>query len=117
MTRYDAMEHLEVIKAFANGKDIQMLLGAEWLDVNEPAFSKLSTYRVKPKCEYVPFDFSDGQKILLKIVSKGCPKFIGIISGLDDDGILIAGNVFVTYEDLLMDWKFSDGSPCGKLKS
>lgn len=116
MTRYDAIEHLEVIRAFANGEDIQMLLGSEWVDVNEPSFYKLTTYRVKPKLEYVPFDFSDGQILIIKVIKNKNQNLIGMITQIYEDGVTIGGNLFSTFEDLLEDWTFSDGSPCGKLK-
>lgn len=117
MTRHDAIEHLEIIKSFANGEDIQMLLGNEWVDVNEPAFSRLTTYRVKPKLEYVPFDFSDGQILIIRPVKNKIQNLIGMITQVDEDGVIIGGNLFSTFEDLLDDWTFSDVSPCGKLKS
>lgn len=116
MTRHDAIEHLEVIKAFANGEDIQMLLGDEWVDVNEPAFSRLTTYRVKPKLEYVPFDFSDGQKIIRKVVCCIGQEKTAMITLVDGDGVVISCNLYLRFKDLLEDWTFSDGSPCGKLK-
>lgn len=40
-----------------------------------------------------------------------------MITQVDDDGVTVGGNLFSTFEDLLDDWTFSDGSPCGKLKS
>jgi len=51
--------HDEVIRAWLDGKDIQMKLGAEWIPVNNvdwyaamsatPRFAKKETYRIKPE--------------------------------------------------------------------
>lgn len=58
MTREEAKELLPIIKAYAEGKTIQMFdnVAIEWRDLNEPKFDgKLSRYRIKPEPKYRPF--------------------------------------------------------------
>lgn len=48
MNRKEAKEFLPIIQAFADGEQVQVLIGNEWHDMSEPAFSS-SKYRIKPK--------------------------------------------------------------------
>ena len=50
MTRERAKELLPIIQAFADGKTIQMWLpvSKRWEDIDDPTFSDMTTYRVKP---------------------------------------------------------------------
>ena len=41
-------KHADVIIAWANGEDVQVL-GQDWCDVSDPFFAENSEYRVKPK--------------------------------------------------------------------
>lgn len=57
MTREEAKELLPIIKAFAEGKTIQMFDDEnEWNDLNNPTFDgDPSSYRIKPEPKYRPF--------------------------------------------------------------
>lgn len=57
MTRETAKNNLDIIKAFAEGKDIQMLEidGKTWSDIKEPYFTEIRDYRIKPESKYVPW--------------------------------------------------------------
>lgn len=121
MTRQELEKWWKEIEAFKNGKQIQYRLDedddTEWRDINEPAFFIETEYRIKPEFEYVPFDFSDGQILIIRPIKNKNQNLIGMITQVDNDGVTVGGNLFSTFEDLLDDWTFSDGSPCGKLKS
>lgn len=48
MTRERAKELLPLIKAYGEGKIVQVKDGVEWRDVDFPLFDVPSTYRIKP---------------------------------------------------------------------
>lgn len=58
ITREKAKELLSIIKAFAEGKTVQIYNSTEnvWLDIKAPDFSSNpSSYRIKPEPKYRPF--------------------------------------------------------------
>jgi len=66
--------------------------------------------------EYAPFNSKD--LIIGKIVQLRCrPDYKELIIGQSPEGISIGGRNSgqYLYWDLLQDWEFQDGSPCGKL--
>ena len=76
-------------------------------------------YSIVPEKQkkYVPFDKSDAEYLIRKkVTSKHVNvhnneleiKFIGI------DGVQLVNNSFHSYEELLSDFTFLDGKPCGK---
>ena len=56
MKRKNVKELLPIIKAFAEGKQIQFFNGGAWINLDYPNFSEEpSLYRVKPESKYKPF--------------------------------------------------------------
>lgn len=56
MKRKNAKELLPIIKAFAEGKQIQFFNGDKWNDLESPSFNEESClYRIKPEPKYRPF--------------------------------------------------------------
>ena len=55
MTREEAKEMLPIIKAFAEGKTIQLFTNGIWEGAENPSFEELSRYRIKPEPKYRPF--------------------------------------------------------------
>lgn len=56
MTKEEAKELLPVIKAYVDGKTIQLLDEGEWHDVSETDFyGHTYKYRIKPEPKYRPF--------------------------------------------------------------
>ena len=73
-------------------------------------------YRIKPKSELIPFDFTDAEKLIGKVVKhKEGFSCVAVLLECNLQHICI-GNDFEIYEVLLQDYTFLDGSPCGKLK-
>ena len=56
MKREEVKELLPIIQAFAEGKEIEMFFGNEWVKTTNPGFTFSSEkYRIKPEPEYRPF--------------------------------------------------------------
>ena len=121
-------EMIEVMQAYESGEQIECFNDEQWKDVKNPVWDWLhNNYRVKQK-KYVPFDTAEeffeaqrkhGGDGLITITEDGVLKKHDISVSLDgsvydhiDDGdVDYIGN----FEDLLLeDYKFADGTPCGK---
>ena len=124
-------EMIQIMQAYERGEQIEFIYeGMEWRNASNPAWDwNHFDYRVKPKPKYVPFDtaeeFFEAQR------KHGC-ELITIEDGEKKKhyvSVTLDGNVFehkienrisnCTYlgdlEDLLLDdYKFEDGTPCGK---
>ena len=122
-------EIIEVMKAYDMGEKIQCFNDEQWKDVNYPVWDWLhNDYRVKPK-KYVPFDTAE------EFLEAQREHGDGLIS-IDDNGVVKAHDISISpdgsvYEhgenqwtstceyigdlkDLFEDFKFADGTPCGK---
>ena len=56
MTREEVKKLLPIIQAFAEGKEIEMFFGNEWVKTTNPAFTfSPENYRIKPEPKYRPF--------------------------------------------------------------
>ena len=124
-------EMIEVMQAYDRGEQIQFLnINNDWKDTKSPTWNWcIRDYRVKTKKKYVPFDTPD--EFLAVYRKHGC-ELITIEDGEKKEhyvSVTLDGNVFehiienrssnCTYlgdlEDLLLDdYKFTDGTPCGK---
>ena len=121
-------EMIEVMQAYDRGEQIECFDTRKWKDVNNPIWDWLhNDYRVKQK-KYVPFDTAEeflaaqrahGGDALITITEDGVLKKHDISVSLDgsvydhiDDGDV---DYIGEFEDLLFeDYKFADGTPCGK---
>ena len=120
-------EMIEVMQAYDRGEQIECFNNMKWKDVKNPVWDWLhNDYRVKNKV-YVPFDtpeeFFEAQRKhggdALITIEDGVLKKHDISVSLDgsvydhiDDGSV---DYIGYFEDLLLeDYKFSDGTPCGK---
>ena len=121
-------EMIEVMQAYESGEQIECFNDEEWKYVKNPVWDWLhNDYRVKNKV-YVPFDTAEeflaayrkhGGDGLITITEDGVLKKHDISVSLDgsvydhiDDGDV---DYIGYFEDLLLeDYKFADGTPCGK---
>lgn len=117
MTKEQLKKHGALILAWANGEKIQFQSGLNsWHDViGDPTWSLSEEYRVKPKPEYVPFDFTDASILRNKWVRRKDKNAVWFITSITDSGVSIGGCTY-SYCDFLGMFEFLDGSPCGKLK-
>ena len=57
MNRNQAKELLPIIKAFSEGKTIEMKCAESWIEIEDVCdFHSSSTFRIKPKPKYRPFE-------------------------------------------------------------
>jgi hypothetical protein len=114
MTREHVMEMLPILKAYAEGKTIQVLfLDGIWHDIIDPEFgSTYSKYRIKPENKLVPFTYEDnliGKLVIGKIASERV-----MITGQTLEHAFLCGNETCSYKYLFANFVFEDGYPCGK---
>lgn len=123
-------EMIDVMQAFDRGEKIECFNDdyEQWKDIDSPIWDWLhNDYRVKPKTKYVPFDTPE--EFFAAQRAHGGDLFIRIENGTlkkHDLSVSLDGSVYdhmddgdVDYigefEDLLFeDYKFADGTPCGK---
>ena len=121
-------EMIEVMQAYDRCEKIESSYGGVWVDIDMPEWNwGLRDYRVKPKKKYIPFDTAE--EFLAAQMAHGGDALITIEDGVlkkHDISVSLDGSVYdhiddgsVDYigyfEDLLLeDYKFADGTPCGK---
>ena len=127
MNRKEAAELSPLIKAFGEGKDIEMrsknphaqLNG--WAKMDEFIFGNFE-YRIKPEPKYRPFnDAEECWKEMLKhkpfgwIKAKDAsiPNRFMIINSIRNEEVSIALGIDFTYNELVEHYTFIDGTPFG----
>lgn len=119
MNRKEAAELLPIIKAFSEGKTLQIRQnGREWVDIETASFTGFpSEYRIKP--EYRPFANAEEcwQEMLRhepfgwvkskQTQNKFACKIVGkcIVIGIENDAY--------TYDETFGNYTFTDGLPFG----
>lgn len=114
MTREGAKKWAKEIKAFTEGKTIQILERDDcWCDTEIPCFVVDFKYRIKPESKLVPFDFTDAEKLIGKVVKVKNMSTMFLVTAVFNNLCNLSGFEY-TYEKLLSGFTFLDGSPCGK---
>lgn len=126
-----AKELLPIIKAFAEGKKIEMALFdddgaiAEWSDVHYPKWLDNHIYRIKPESKYRPFkDAEECWEEMQKhqpfgwVIDKSSHRHWAIESTgsnltCSDNNVLIERG-WITLERVFEKFTFADGTPFGK---
>ena len=121
MTRKEAKEFLPIIKAFADGKTIQIFYKNEWITLSEFNFDKNpKIYRIKPEPKYRPFkNQEECWQEMLKHQSIGWIRYddsICAVQNIAPEGITITDGIKTSnfyFEECLMKMKFADDTPFG----
>ena len=124
MTREEAKKYLPYIKAFSEGKTIQIQIITEngakikWEDISEPNFRLGRTYRIKPEPKYRPFETeAECWNEMLKHEPFGWIEvdvtYKSIASVLEKYLYLNGENSLRHYSTLFRDATFADGQPFG----
>jgi len=117
MTREQLIKHWNEIKAFKEGKEIEMREnGKDWSINKNPMFANEFEYRIKPEPKLIPFDFSDAEFLIGKAVKrKDGSKYVQLIHQVEVEYIFL-GKGQIKFDHFLDSCIFLDGSACGKIK-
>ena len=117
MTRQQLNQHWEVIDAWRKGVEVEYYNppAKKWVIAKEPSWCPTIDYRVKLNPEYIPFDFTDAEFLTGKVVKAKNSNWVLMITACNNSHCYSDGICFL-YEELLSNFTFLDGSPCGKLK-
>jgi hypothetical protein len=131
MTKNDVEKMLPILKAWVNGETIQVLKYKDnlvWTDIgpnSDVDFEFGLDYRIKPKKKYQPFtslldclEEIREHKNLCVLMMENFP--VDIIN-LSDSGVIVKmrktnSTTCLTYPSALEKYKFTDGTPFGKLE-
>jgi len=81
-------KHAEIIKAWADGQDVQINLGDGWEDINYPNWYAQFDYRVKPepkKYRVALVNMSDNIEYPLIVLSDRINSYTGFIKWLTEE--------------------------------
>ena len=124
MTREEAKELLPIIKAFAEGKEIQYRNSFnEWIDIKKnEGLSFIKTpldYRIKPESKYRPFKTQEEcWSEMLKhqpigwVRSKKCKALLWNVTSINKDDITIICDYY-KFHRAFECFEFTDGTPFG----
>ena len=122
MTREEAEQLLPIIKAFAEGKEIESrcIKGDKslWYDDEDPSFDNDLEYRIKPESEYRPFnDAEECWAEMLKHEPFGWVKStlfkdLDLVKRVTTLYVEINRDI-IDYKDALEKFTFVDGLPFG----
>ena len=115
MNKIEAKEFLPMVKALADGKIIQIKdKYDEWKDLKAPSFcEEVCNYRIKPEPKLVPFTFEDNPLFRDRWIVLNKTGSIWRIEVITRNAVYINGSR-CSYDLLFRQYKFDDGSPCGK---
>ena len=113
---------IAVMQAYVDGAQIEVReanskhWGLSWSHSQGLNVWNWSSYRYRVKeqpkePEYVPFTFEDAEHLIGKPVKHKKDSWVEVITYCNENETSSC-----MYEDLLRDYTFLDGSPCGKLK-
>lgn len=121
MNRKEAAELLPFIKAFSEGKTLQIRQnGSEWIDIETASFTGFpSEYRIKPEPKYRPFANAEECWNEMEkhhpfgwVNDRNGSKFI--IGAVDSDNtVFICEDGTRTFDEVFKYYTFADGTPFG----
>ena len=125
ITKEKAKELSEILKAYSEGKTIQIFKNNEWVDVVGELYNTMYSFevlRIKPEPVLVSFTFEDKDLFKDRWVkvknSYGGSGSLNKIVNVNSTGVIFInanGSIIKkTYEELLEQCSFEDNSSCGK---
>ena len=122
MTREEIKERLPIMRAFAEGKTIQVRINndSSWTDLldDKLEISNLYEYRIKPEPKYRPFKSQEEcWNEMLKHQPFGWVKEIScemlyLINGISNESIVIMEDIN-SFKEAMNIYEFKDGTPFG----
>ena len=118
MTREEAKEMLPIIKAFTEGKTIQLFTNGIWEGAENPSFEELSRYRIKPEPKYRPFKSQEECRNEMHkhpdfgwIIAKDSKIMYHIyVVGI---GHVLIDCMSISFPETFAEYEFTDGTPFG----
>ena len=116
MNKKEANNLWPLMKAYSEGAIIEFREKPElsWIEASYPDFLKHNEYRIKPQPKLVPFTFEDNLLFRDKWIRQKDLKALSRLSWFGPISISLGDNNKMTYIQLLDNFEFEDGSPCGK---
>lgn len=124
MTKEEAKHLSEILKAYSEGRIIQIHLPSDkWEDTPYPAFDRHPlNYRIKPEPKYRPYNSAEE---FLNAQKEHGPHILydkfgyNVITQINQDSIWI--NLYQSHQKIsfskLVNYKWQDGTPCGVLEN
>lgn len=124
MSRENAKELLPIIRAFAEGKEIQFYGGGRWRDLGLTTMvfkAPPDCYRIKPESKYRPFTFEEFLDGYEQHYSRRLVTFAGAdnktsrftVVTVRWDGVKLSNDTWQTWKELLDMFVWHDGTPIG----
>ena len=120
MTREEAKELLPIIKAFAEGKQIEVKRKNEWFGIGDDIYfsESPSDYRIKPEPKYRPFKTQEEcwnemhkHPDLGWIIAKDSKIMYHIyVVGI---GHVLTDCISISFPETFAEYEFTDGTPFG----
>ena len=118
-------EMIEVMQAYDRGEQIEFMdCSRKWKDTTNPIWDWARyDYRIKPKPKFVPFDTAEeflaaqrvhGNIANYELVEKGLLVFVNNSNVIVIFNQITLRYTMISYNEFFRDYKFSDGTPCGK---
>ena len=113
-------EMIQIMQAYERGEQIENYCHGEWILCEKPKWNwEYADYRVKPKPEFRPFktaeELLEAQKEHGVMTSTGELLFINSDNTIYIDGWSNGlGSGKCGFDCLFKNFKFADGTPCGK---
>ena len=106
MTREEAKELLPIIKAFAEGKIIELYdMHLGWIEVSNPTFKiPPANYRIKPEQKYRPFKTKEECWAEMHNHAD-----FGWVKSKHNQEVTLIGRIFTLNEDLYLTWSINEG--------
>ena len=120
-------EMIEVMQAYDRGEQIERRdrCGNNWFLAPIPSWDWVQyEYRVKPKPKYVPFDtpeeFLEAQRVHGEVLEDK-ENGVKMTAYVNKNGIVVSPKFFSNIwmvsnlQNILRDYRFKEGTPCGKI--
>ena len=122
-------EKIEIMQAYDRGEQIQIKGSSiDWIDIIDIVSPKWDwinyDYRVKPKPKYVPFEtpdeFLEAQRVHGEVLEDK-KNGVKMTAYVNKNGIVACAKFFSntwmvsSLQNILRDYRFKDGTPCGKI--
>lgn len=121
MTREETIERIKVMQAYINGEKVQYKKNSgKWADTEEPIWSNLIKYRIKPESKYRPFkDAEECWQEVLKHQPFGWVKLKDtesgyyMLKGIASQVVIGFNETPFSYKKVFEDYTFANGTPFG----